>query len=405
MKTMTSRVTSIIQTPSRLSAGIASIRQRVAVASTKPTQPEFCQSFGHTLSDIGGQCRWEIIGFALDLWLQDLSRRVDELLHENQGVIFKRFSIRAVVISRHCWMLGSSMDSAHPTAVICCSEPLLLKRIMRIILQHKFLGEKGFDLKGIPACDVRLLGDAITPLQISTTPSISQRPQATGYNPLLQDLYIDWGAGLIIHGSGRSNTLGGVIEVDGTTFGLTAGHVLNDGPAPQINTNNNQDLVVYDSDWALESPSESEEDYTFDQEPEENELSDCEEQSVQYIMETAYAKIRVPGLYPRVQSVRIVAASVQDISGSQQACDWVLIELPDVLQNNSNAFKNIYDGQIVHDIEIDPPRGRVMLLTRRGQIDCVGAGSASSIKPLGSENFIDVWSLYSDDVLGNSLLR
>ena len=397
MRTMTSKVTSITQAPSRLSAGIASIRQKAAVASAKPTQLEFCQSFGNKLSDIGGQCRWEIIGHALDLWLQDLSRRIDEVLHENQGVIFKRFSIRAVVVSRHCWMLGPSIDYAHPTTVICCSEPLLLKRIMRAILQHKFLGERGFDLKGIPACDVRLLMERMTPLQIPTTPFIGRSSLATSTDPD-EDNCLICGVGLVVHDSGRSTTLGGVLKVDGATFGLTAGHVLNDALAPQVNTTNNQDIVLYDSDWALESPNGSEGVYSYDQELEENEPPECEERSVQYIHETVYTDI--PGLKPRVQSLRVVAASVQDSSRSQQACDWVLIELPDALQNIANAISG-YD-RIVHDIEIGPPQGRVILLTRRGQINCIGAGSASSIKLLGSETFIHVWSLFSNSSLGNT---
>ena len=401
MSTMTSRVTSIMQTPSRLSAGIASIRQRVAVASTKSTQPEFCQSFGGQLSDIGGQCRWEIVGYALYQWLQDLSRRIDELLHENQGVIFKRFSIRAVVISRHCWMLGPSRDCAHPTAVICCSERILLKRIMRVILQHNFLGEKGFELKGIPACDVRLLMDPMAPLQSPTIPYIGRKPQETGYD-YDEDPWLVCGAGLVLHDSGRSTTLGGVLEVDGTTFGLTSGHVLNDALAPQVNTTNKQEIVLCDSDWALESPNESEEEFYFGQDLEDNELHDSEGQSVQYIHQTVSADI--PGLKPRVQSLRILAASVQDSNRSQQACDWVLIELPEGLQNKINTTGGD-ENLIVHDIEVDPQERLVRLLTRRGPIHCDGAGSASSIKLLGSEVFIDVWSLYSDVVPGNIFLK
>ena len=399
MSMTTSRVTSIAQAPSRLSAGIASIRQKAALASAKTTQPEYCQSFGNRLSEIGGQCRWEIIGHALDLWLQDLSPRIDELLHENEGVIFRRVSIRSVPISRHCWMLGPSFEYAHPTAVICCSESLLLKRIMRVILQHTFLGEKGFELKGIPACDIRLLMDSMAPLQSPRIPYISRSPQEIGYD-YNENPWLVCGAGLVIHDSGRSTTLGGVVEVDGVTFGLTAGHALNDALAPQVNTTNKEDVVLFDSDWALESPNESEEEFYFGQDLEDNELIDSEGQSVQYIHRTVSADI--PGLKPRVQSLGIVAASVQGSSRDQQTCDWILIELPDVLQNKANAI-DVY-GQIVHDIEVDPTQRLVKLLTRRGQIHCFGVGSASSIKLLGSEVFIDVWSLYSNDILGNIFL-
>ena len=297
---MTSHVTPITQAPPRLAAVIASIRHTAAVASTKTTRPEFCQSFGNELSPIGARCRWVIKGYALKLW-QDLSRRVDELLHEKQGVIYKRFSKRDQPITRHCWMLGPSMDCAHPTAVILCNESVLLKRIMRIILEHNFLGDQGFDLKGIPACNVRLLWDAVTPLNDPTTSYTGPSSEAKGHDPDEYSCFI-CSSGLIHHDSGRSATLGGVLEVEGTTFGLTAGHVLNDALAPQVNTIDNQDIILYDSDWALESPNESEEEDSFGQELEENEPSDREERLQQYVHEAVYhsrQSVRGPPLASR----------------------------------------------------------------------------------------------------------
>ena len=101
------------------------------------------------------------------------------------------------------------------------------------------------------------------------------------------------------------------------------------------------------------------------------------------------------------QSLRIVAASGYDRSHSGQGSDWALLELPDTLQNKANAVDD-YDGYIVQDIEVDLTQGRVILLTRRGQINCIGAGSASSIMLPGSEIFMDVWSLCSEEVLGQN---
>ncbi|KAG7008564.1 hypothetical protein G7Y79_00005g017050 [Physcia stellaris] len=428
MKTMTSHVAPITQAPSRLAAVIASIRHTAAVVSTKTTRPEFRQSFGNELSPIGGQCRWVIKGYALELW-QDLTRRVDELLHEKQGVIYRRFSKRDQPITRHCWMLGPSMDCAHPTAVILCNESVLLKRIMRIILEHNFLGEKGFDLKGIPACNVRLLWDpdAVTPLKNPTISYTGRSSEAKGHDPDKYPCFI-CSSGMIHHDSGRSATLGGVLQVDGTTFGLTAGHILNNALAPQVNTINNQNIVLYGSDWALESPNESEDEDCFGQELEENEPTNREERSPQYVHEAVYDSRQSVRGHPLItasgkgknihhvmavfqfqstgilgpssygQSLRIVAASGHDRSHSGQGSDWALLELPDTLQNKANAVDD-YDGYIVQDIEVDLTQGRVILLTRRGQISCIGAGSASSIMLPGSEIFMDVWSLCSEEVL------
>lgn len=127
-----------------------------------------------------------------------------------------------------------------------------------------------------------------------------------------------------------------------------------------------------------------------------------EDKSISHVMAVfQFQSTGILGPSPYVQSLRIVAASVQDSSHSRHACDWALLELPETLQNKANAVNN-HDGYIVQDIEVDPPQGRVTLITRRGAIDCIGAGSASSIKLPGSEKFMDVWSLCSEDVLGQN---
>ena len=169
---MTSILSPISKSPSRFSAGIAAVKHKAAVISSKGTAPKFCHSFGDQLSDLGGQCRWTITQQALDVWLYDLSFRIDEVLRENEGAIYKKICIRDTAISRHCWMLGPTKDCAHPTAVICCDKTILLKRIMRIILKQDFLREKGFVLKGMAACVVRHLGATITP-PITPSPSRS----------------------------------------------------------------------------------------------------------------------------------------------------------------------------------------------------------------------------------------
>ena len=133
---------------------ILALKNKAPLAASERTNPAFENSFGDQLSDLGGRRRWVLVGLALQQWDHDLRIRVDEVLRENEGVIYKGWGIRGTKIVRRCWMLGHDKTFAQPTVVIACSQSTILKRSYRAVSQHGVLKTAKFALKAMPFCDL-----------------------------------------------------------------------------------------------------------------------------------------------------------------------------------------------------------------------------------------------------------
>ena len=133
---------------------ILALKNKAPLATAERTDPAFENSFGDQLSDLGGKRRWVLVGLALQRWDHDLRHRVDEVLRENEGEIYKGWSIRGTKAVRRCWMVGHDKTCAQPTVVIACSQSKILKRSYRAVSQHGVLKTAKFALKAIPFCDL-----------------------------------------------------------------------------------------------------------------------------------------------------------------------------------------------------------------------------------------------------------
>jgi hypothetical protein len=237
---------------------ISAIKHRVAVAGSERTSNRFQDSFGNQLSEIGGRCRWVLTGSALGIWLEDVCQKVAEALQWNEQSIYKGWSIREPIIE-HCWMIGFDKSCAHPTVVISCQNPVILRKSMRAILKLKFLHERGFRLKGLPQCDLRLL---------ATGDRYQVRVTCVGCDDEFAIPRSLCGAEVIVGGSNRLATIGGVITVDGTYYGLTVAHAFTDDVLwTEQQEIMETDLQLYDSDLAYNSADDSdggETDRTYD---------------------------------------------------------------------------------------------------------------------------------------------
>ena len=138
---------------------ILALKNKAPLATGERTDPAFENSFGNQLSDLGGRRRWILVGLAQQIWHHDLRVRLDEVLRENQGKIYKNQGIRGFGTVRHCWMLGSDKSCAQPTVVISCSQSNILKTTYRVLAEHGVLKAAKFALKAIPVCDLRLRTD------------------------------------------------------------------------------------------------------------------------------------------------------------------------------------------------------------------------------------------------------
>ena len=264
--------------------GLATLKQKVAIVSNKKASEQYRGSFADQLSSLFGRSRWALRGLALEIWEQDIRGRINELLQTHHGDIYKDKGVCVASIC-HCWMLGYSRECALPTVVICCSEPTILRRSMRVVIRHQLLKPRGFDIKGIAPYHLQLYGGSV-PVPASSGGRNSNKPSrgifrepATGSmdsrfrkRPSLypEDELIagKWGRNvcgveLVVEHSLRKATLGGALLIDGKYYGLTSAHVLQDAGITTGSPGSvSQDAQMYDSDWAEQSSSQSDDEST-----------------------------------------------------------------------------------------------------------------------------------------------
>ena len=140
--------------------GLAALKQKIAIVSNKKASEQYRDSFADQLSDLFGRSRWALAGLALETWELDIRGRINELLQTHHGNIFKDQAVCVTSIC-HCWMLGYSKECALPTVVICCSEPAILRRSMRVVIGHELLKPRGFDIKGIAPYHLQLYAGVV----------------------------------------------------------------------------------------------------------------------------------------------------------------------------------------------------------------------------------------------------
>jgi hypothetical protein len=242
-----SSLTEALDIPARkVLAGIEALRPR------EPTSARFSDSFGDQLSDIGNRSRWVLVGSACSLWHKEILPLIDELLRENTAKIYKGWGVGDDATIRHCWMTGYNKACSRPTVVICCNIKGILKKSMRVILRDGRLKKVGFELMGLATGDLKLA---------TMTQGHGVRLTSTAEADALGTPRNLCGAGIVVDGSSRRATIGGVIIIDGKYYGLTVAHALTDGNTIDVGPEIlKTDLQFLDSSWADESSSDDDSD-------------------------------------------------------------------------------------------------------------------------------------------------
>ena len=386
------------------------------VVGSEPTDQQYLDSFAEQLSDLddrslNDRCRWALAGSALKIWEGEdpkdgLRRRIDELVDENEGEIYKGRSLRCNAIMRRCWMLGSDKAYARPTVVIFHNDKAILKETMRVILRSKILKLKGFKLKGCPNCDLELLT------------GVSEAKLIHYVEKVGQGLPIGlWGAEIEVKGSARVATLGGLLILDGMYYGVTVAHAFTENrQSSKEKLSRPTNVMLYDSDWA----ELSSEDESIDLDSAKRRDTKSPTPSVPTIhdgrshqpMACAIRSDRL--LVPDDMEYCLVAeiSSQNPLRHTDDSTyddvDWALIKI-------SNPIYHGMNGVISDDGERGwlpstsfrnyPPRGSILTATRRGTVRGLGTGSTSSIKFLGSSRSRSVWSIQTEKPLGTYLYR
>ena len=377
-----------------LSQTITAFRERFV--GPEPTDQQYHDSFAGQMSDLGGHCRWALAGNALKKWEGEdpkdgLRRRIDEFVEEHEGEIYKGRSIRCDATSRHCWMLGSSKSYARPTVVISHNDKAILKRTMRVLLRSNMLKPKGFELKGCPSCDLELLTAG------STARLIHHMDESELGLPISL-----CGAEIEVKDPVRSATLGGVIILDGTYYGVTVAHAFTES-RPNSTEKLRTNVMLYDSDWA-ESSSEDEsishgavEEYG----PLKTVPPDVSKKRVRIPIRSS------PLIHPDLGEFTVAFISSQnplrDVDDNYDDADWALIEISDPIYHGMNRVI-LDDGKrswlSFTSFRNYPPRGSILILSKKGTVSGIGTGSTSSIKLLGSSRNRVVWSIQTQRALG-----
>ena len=243
--------------------GLTAFKQTVAIVSNRKAAEQYRDSFADQLSDLFGRSRWALTGLALATWEQDIRGRINELLQTHHGDIYKGQAVCVPSIC-HCWMLGYSQECALPTVVICCSEPATLRRSMRVVIRHQLLKPRGFDIKGIAPYDLCLYGGSVPDPALSEEDSDDDPSRAISPEPVDDAWSSVCGVELVAERSGRKATLGGALIINGKYYGLTSEHVFQDAIiATEWRGSSFEDAQMYDSEWAEEGSSQSDDDHAI----------------------------------------------------------------------------------------------------------------------------------------------
>lgn len=329
-----------------------------------------------------------------------LRRRIDELVDEHEGEIYRGRSVRCDATTRHCWMLGSDKAYARPTVVISHNDQAILKRTMRVILRPKTLKSNGFELKGCPNCDLELL-------TVDSKARLVHHVDESG-----QGLPISLcGAEIEVKNPVRSATLGGVIILDKTYYGVTVAHAFTESrqaSEKKLGTN----VMLYDSDWA--ESSSGDESIGHGGVRKNRSLKSVVSNTLKRGSRPAVAcalRANRPLIRHDMGDFPVAVISSQNPlrdadDDNYDDVDWALIEI-------SNPIYHGMNGVVSNDEKSSwlafssfrncPPRGSIITATRKGPVRGLGTGSTSSIKLLGSSRSRDVWSIQTERGLGTYL--
>ena len=222
------------------------------------------------------------------------------------------------------------------------------------------------------------------------------------------------GAEVAVGNPARYATLGGILTVAEELYAITVAHVFTE--KVQVQTQNavsDSNLILYDMDWA----NSSSEDCSSEHDSSEGDRSDEDDAaSAGVSRSTALGMGRLQGLPPFDHSNHEHAIQMGEFPLSRlssespfreindnpyDGMDWALLNVPRPWYHCVNgAPRNDSSWLHFEQIQEDAPSGPVLIITRKGIVSGIGAGTASSIKLKGSSTYRNVWSVQSDHPLG-----
>ncbi|PMD35088.1 hypothetical protein L207DRAFT_638536 [Hyaloscypha variabilis F] len=379
------------------------------IITLAPNISPFQDSIGPELPELESLClkrqrRWAAVGTAKKMWTESLKGVVDSAIDEHHQAIFRGFSVRPA-ISRTCWMIGYQPENAHPTAVIGCSKAKVLNRLAMFIHKSGIFMQAKFKMMTFCSSIDILYGNILISRE-GPLDSSGNRYSLCGAEVTCPEL-------------DRVATLGGVITLGGTTYGLTVAHVCAGGMTREEPQDICEAGVVcfYDEETVLEEEIDEELPGDIDTEMDDGSSegvlegrSDGEyftgnEEEGNVPFSDAPASNQNNGESSRHYRSNIVAIS----SDYPLEClpnadfdddDWALLhldhadDLPNILSVpvDGGEMRNLFVHSYQATLQEDAGK-RFWIATRRGTISARSLYKATSIKFPKSEGFVSMWSV------------
>ena len=269
---------------------------------------------------------------------------------------------------------------------------------MKVVSRHGVLKAHGFRLKGFPSCDLQLLNGQAIAAQLTQVAPTQRFPISLS------------GAQLTIGDLQRNATIGGIIMLDGTYYGITVAHAFTEDSRFTEQNSFNDDCVLYDSDLAEDS-SEDEDESMESRLDNSTGLSAAvstlerggDNENMLTVVDSS--TVSTPS---SIETFTVTSMSSQhplhDVEGLPfDAVDWAIFEISNPQYHGMNGIMlNELEQSWLYfkDVRNYSPQGLLIIATWNGAVKAVGTGSTSSIKLFGSSRFCDVWSIHPGKTLG-----
>ena len=212
----------------------------------KQTWPDPEASVGQECLKINGRQCWQVIGPALAV-METLSVPIKELLDKNQELLEQGES-KSRPLSFQMWMLGQDHHTAVPT-IVFCSKSKRQRTCAKALLKESGL------LNDYPGIEIKAL-DKVPAVYRSA----KQSPNTTSEDAFEAGIFMferscEPRGALISVGHARTATMGGVLLINGSYYGITAQHAQFDPLGLEDDVDDDEDLC-FDDDSDSDSDSE-----------------------------------------------------------------------------------------------------------------------------------------------------
>jgi hypothetical protein len=183
------------------------------------------KSIGRKSAVIKGKTVWEATGPAAEIFENKLFGIIDKLLQDHKEDLQSGETISRTV-SFHMWMVGREPHTARPTIIFTCKSSTYRAKVIRLLEKHNVLADfPGMALKSMDRMPAQPMGRECN----------QHHQQLRGDIHGLEEKIIYLRAGStntcgssIFVGNNHEATLGGVLLINGTYYGLTSLHLRKD---------------------------------------------------------------------------------------------------------------------------------------------------------------------------------